>query len=77
MKVQELREQSTERLREELLRLTKEQFNLRMAKANGQLGQPHLMREARRDIARVKTVLLEKERSAQREVAERESKSSR
>ncbi|MEJ2133150.1 MAG: 50S ribosomal protein L29 [Gammaproteobacteria bacterium] len=75
MKVQELREQSTERLREELLRLTKEQFNLRMAKANGQLGQPHLMREARRDIARVKTVLLEKERSAQREVAESESKS--
>lgn len=75
MKAQELREQSTERLREELLRLTKEQFNLRMAKANGQLGQPHLMREARRDIARVKTVLLEKERSAQREVAETESKS--
>ncbi|MEE8041537.1 MAG: 50S ribosomal protein L29 [Pseudomonadales bacterium] len=60
MEVQELRESTDEELREELMRLTKEQFNLRMQKANGQLGQTHLIREARREIARVKTVLVEK-----------------
>ena len=60
MEVQELRESTDEELREELMRLTKEQFNLRMQKANGQLGQTHLIREARREIARVKTVLMEK-----------------
>ena len=60
MEVQALRESTDEELREELMRLTKEQFNLRMQKANGQLGQTHLIREARREIARVKTVLVEK-----------------
>lgn len=60
MNVRELRESNDEELREELIRLTKEQFNLRMQKANGQLGQTHLIREARREIARVKTVLVEK-----------------
>ncbi len=60
MEVQELRESTDEELREELMRLTKEQFNMRMQKANGQLGQTHLIREARREIARVKTVLVEK-----------------
>lgn len=60
MNVRELRESNDEELREELMRLTKEQFNLRMQKANGQLGQTHLIREARREIARVKTVLVEK-----------------
>lgn len=60
MEVQALRESTDKELREELMRLTKEQFNLRMQKANGQLGQTHLIREARREIARVKTVLVEK-----------------
>ncbi|MCZ6871865.1 MAG: 50S ribosomal protein L29 [Gammaproteobacteria bacterium] len=60
MEVQALRECTDEELREELMRLTKEQFNLRMQKANGQLGQTHLIGEARREIARVKTVLVEK-----------------
>ena len=60
MNVRELRESNDEELREELIRLTIEQFNLRMQKANGQLGQTHLIREARREIARVKTVLVEK-----------------
>ena len=60
MEVQGLRESTDEELREELMRLTKEQFNLRMQKANGQLGQTHLIRETRREIARVKTVLIEK-----------------
>ena len=42
------------------MRLRKEQFGLRMQGASGQLGQPHLLKEARRDIARVKTIMQEK-----------------
>lgn len=60
MKASELREKSPQELTEELLKLRKEQFNLRMQKASGQLGQPHLLSEARRDIARIKTIMAEK-----------------
>ena len=57
MNATELREKTASDLKEELLRLRKEQFGLRMQKASGQLGQTHMMKEMRRDIARVKTVL--------------------
>lgn len=60
MKATELREKSAEDLNQELMRLLKEQFNLRMRKATGQLNQSHLLRQTRRDIARVKTVITEK-----------------
>jgi len=60
MKATELREKSAEELNQEQLKLFKEQFNLRMRKATGQLNQSHLLRQVRRDIARVKTVLTEK-----------------
>lgn len=60
MKAKELREKSLDELRGELLNLLKEQFNLRMRKATGQLTQTHLLGRAKRDIARVKTVLTEK-----------------
>jgi large subunit ribosomal protein L29 len=60
MKVLELREKTAQELNEELLRLRKEQFHLRMQKASGQLGQTHLLTQARHDIARVKTVIQEK-----------------
>lgn len=60
MKAQELREKSADELNEELLRLRKEQFSLRMQFASGQLGQTHLMVDVRRDIARVKTMMKEK-----------------
>lgn len=61
MKASDLREKSPQELNEELLKLRREQFKLRMQKASGQLGQPHLLAEARRDIARVKTILKEKQ----------------
>ena len=61
MKVAELREKETEELYEELLRLRKEQFGLRMQDASGQLGQYHLLSQVKRDIARVKTVIVEKQ----------------
>ena len=58
--VNKLREKSVRELNDELLKLRKEQFGLRMQKASGQLGQVHLLKEARKDIARVKTVIQEK-----------------
>lgn len=61
MNPSELREKSSEELRNELLRLRKEQFHLRMQKASGQLGQTHLLTETRREIARVKTIMQEKQ----------------
>ncbi len=59
MKVEELRNKSAEELQNELLALRKEQFNLRMQLAMGQLTQTHRMQQVRRGIARVKTVLNE------------------
>ena len=57
MKAEDLKTKSSEELQNDLESLLKEQFNLRMRKATGQLNQTHLMKEKRRDIARVKTVL--------------------
>ena len=60
MNASELREKSAQELQDELLRIRKEQFHLRMQRASGQLGQHHLLQEARRNIARIKTVIQEK-----------------
>ena len=57
MKANELRDKSAQQLNEQLLGLLRDQFNLRMQKATGQLGQSHLLSQVKRDIARVKTVL--------------------
>ncbi|WP_211829042.1 50S ribosomal protein L29 [Kistimonas asteriae] len=60
MKAAELRGKSAEELNAELLTLLRDQFNYRMQKATGQLKQTHLLKQTKRDIARVKTVLNEK-----------------
>lgn len=60
MKATELREKTAEQLNEQMLTLLRDQFNLRMQKATGQLGQSHLLKQTKRDIARVKTVLNQK-----------------
>ncbi len=60
MNATELREKTAAELDAELLGLTREQFNLRMQKATGQMARPHQMKTVRRSIARVKTVLNEK-----------------
>ncbi|RUO20046.1 50S ribosomal protein L29 [Aliidiomarina iranensis] len=60
MKASELKAKSVEELNQELLGLLREQFNLRMQAATGQMNQTHLLRQVRKDIARVKTVLNEK-----------------
>ena len=68
MRAAELREKETEELYEELLRLRKEQFGLRMQDASGQLGQYHLLNQVKRDIARVKTIIVEKQNQFSTEV---------
>ena len=60
MKASELKEKTVEQLQEELLNLRREQFNLRMQAATGQLNQTHMMKQVRRDIARIKTILNDK-----------------
>ena len=60
MKASDLRNRSVEDLNKDLLQLRKDQLKFRMQQSTGQLGQPHLIRETRRDIARIKTVLNEK-----------------
>jgi len=60
MKASELRNKSVDELKQELHNLLREQFNLRMQRGVGQLAKPHLMNRARRDIARIKTVLKQK-----------------
>jgi large subunit ribosomal protein L29 len=60
MKTSELREKSVEELNAALLSELQAQFKLRMQAATGQLSQIHLLKNACRDIARIKTVLTEK-----------------
>jgi large subunit ribosomal protein L29 len=60
MKTADLRKKTKEELKTELLALRKEQFNLRMQKKIGQLPKTHLIRKAKKDIARLKTVMNEK-----------------
>ena len=59
MKASEVRGKGGDELREQLLQLKKEQFNLRFQNATGQLENTSRVREVRRDIARVKTILAE------------------
>ena len=64
MQVNDLRKKSVDELNEELVALRREQFNLRMQQATGELSHNHEHRRVRKDIARVKTVLTELKRSA-------------
>ena len=59
MRAEDLRSKSVEELAEELVDLRREQFNLRMQRATGQLARPHEYGRVRKDIARIKTVMTE------------------
>jgi large subunit ribosomal protein L29 len=61
MNINELKNKSTEELTAELLSLLKEQFNLRIQKGVGQPPQAHLFKKVRRQIARIKTFIRQKE----------------
>lgn len=65
MKIESIREMTPAELNSELLKLKNELFNLRFQHVTGQLESPVKMREVKKDIARVKTVIREKELAAQ------------
>jgi len=60
MKAAEARGMDVERIDEEVLKLKKEQFNLRFQRATGQLENTARVRQVRRDIARLKTIARQK-----------------
>jgi large subunit ribosomal protein L29 len=64
MKATEIRAMADGELSEELVRLRREQFNLRMQSATGQGARPDQFGKVRRDIARIKTILRERELAA-------------
>ena len=63
MNAKELHQKTPVELQEELLKLRREQFNLRMAQASGQTTKPDQFTKVRRTVARLKTVLGEKTRA--------------
>lgn len=69
MDVQELRTKTPDQLRDQLVALKKEAFNLRFRQATNQLENPARIRLVRREAARVKTVLNEMARAAARKEA--------
>ena len=60
MKIDDVRALTQDQLADELLKLKKEQFNLRFQAATGQVEKTHRVNEVRKDIARIKTVLRSK-----------------
>ena len=69
MEAKDLRGKTVTELNEELLKLRREQFNLRMQRATGQMARPDQFGKVRKDIARVKTVLGEKARAEAKDKA--------
>ncbi len=64
MNATDLRSKSNEELNEELITLRREQFNVRMQQATGESTKPHEHSRIRKNIARVKTIMVEQKRSA-------------
>jgi large subunit ribosomal protein L29 len=61
MKANDVRAMTEDQLKDELLKLKKEQFNLRFQKATGQLENTVRQRQVRRDIARIQTIARQKQ----------------
>ena len=69
MKSEEVRGLTADQLDDQLVKLKKEQFNLRFQRASGQLENTARVRQVRRDIARIKTILGERQRQSDRQRA--------
>jgi large subunit ribosomal protein L29 len=63
MKAADIRAKTEDELKSELEQLAKERFNLRFQRASGQLENTARVRQVRRDIARIKTILAERARA--------------
>lgn len=68
MKAKEIRQMSEKELNEKLMELKAELFNLRFQLATGQLDNPLRINEVRKDIARIKTIVRERELGIRKEV---------
>jgi large subunit ribosomal protein L29 len=64
MKAGQVREMTTDQLDDQLVKLKKEQFNLRFQAASGQLDNTTRVKQIRRDIARIKTIARQKSAAA-------------
>ncbi len=64
MKASDVRAKTADELKQQLEDLAKEAFNLRFQRASGQLENTARVRQVRRDIARIKTILGERQRSS-------------
>lgn len=64
MKAKELRQKSIAELNQTKTELLREQFNLQMQKAVNQLSKPHMLKQARKDVARINTIISEKQRAS-------------
>ncbi|MFQ5984217.1 MAG: 50S ribosomal protein L29 [Alphaproteobacteria bacterium] len=65
MKAEEIRAKTVDELKDTLMALKKEAFNLRFQRVTGQLENTARVRQVRRDIARIKTILWQRARSQQ------------
>lgn len=63
MKTSDLRKKSVTELEKDLISLRDEQFKIQMKRSTGQLSNNHMLKQARRDVARIKTVINELKRS--------------
>ncbi len=68
MKAKEIRQMSDKELNEKLMELKNELFNLRFQLATGQLDNPMRIKAVRKDIARIKTIMRERELGIGKEV---------
>ena len=66
MDATEIRKKTDKQLREEIVSLRKQQFDLRMQHAAGQMPRGHLIKNVRKDIARLKTVLAERAKAGKK-----------
>lgn len=64
MKAEDVRAKTEDQLKDQLVALKKEQFNLRFQQATGQLENTARVRQVRRDIARINTILREKSQTS-------------
>lgn len=77
MKTSDVRAMSPDQLDEEVLKLKKEQFNLRFQRATGQLENTSRVRVLRRDIARIKTIAAQKRVGEEGKGANKDAKASK
>ena len=74
MKISDMKDMTIDQLNDEVLKLQKEQLNLRLQKTSGQLDKPLKLRDLRRNIARLETALTQLRNKAQQDQEKASSK---